>query len=185
MAHIRVGERIVFGQWEEEPITWYVLDVRGSEALLISEKVIDCVKYHEELACITWADCSLRRWLNERFFKRAFSSQEKMCIMTSAVMNPGNPKYGAWGGAATADSIFCLSIEEVQRYFDDKASRAASSSSLAKQTGVLGSLWWLRSPGDGQDYAAGVSSRGFVFEDGFPVNRDTVGVRPAMWVEIG
>ncbi len=72
----RVGERIPFGQYpqgangEMQPLEWRVLAVENGRALLITDKLIDCVKYNEEWVDVTWETCSLRKWMNSDFISK-------------------------------------------------------------------------------------------------------------------
>jgi hypothetical protein len=47
----------------------------------------------------------------------------------------------------------------------------------------MAQYWWLRSPGDFSNYAAGVYSQGFVDNVGFAPDSGE-GVRPAFWISI-
>ena len=90
------------------------------------------------------------------------------------VVNDDNPTYGTEGGNNTTDQIFLLSIAEAQNgsYFADDSSRIATNTAYVAGGGKLGSsgmfgvgeadYWWLRSPGDLDHRAAGVSVDGGV-----------------------
>ena len=54
---------------------------------------------------------------------------------------------------------------------------------LTKKDRACGSWWWLRSPGDYQDYAVDVDEDGFVYACGGIVNGYGVGVRPALRID--
>jgi hypothetical protein len=58
-----VGSVIPFAGYD-----WRVLEVKGGKALLISEKVLEAREYNNELKNITWAECTLRAYLNGDFF---------------------------------------------------------------------------------------------------------------------
>ena len=74
---ICVGDTIEFGRYPQERKTdtglsipetlrWRVLHVdrEKGRALVITEKLIDCVKYHDVFEDITWEYCTLRRWMH-------------------------------------------------------------------------------------------------------------------------
>ncbi len=44
--------------------------------------------------------------------------------------------------------------------------------------------WWIRNPGDSNFTAEAIGNVGAVHYYGYPVNLDTIAVRPAMWVTI-
>ena len=61
-----------------EPIIWRVLQVnQDGTAVLQADKILDVRRYHEDILNNEWHDSSLRRWLNQEFFKKAFTDQEK------------------------------------------------------------------------------------------------------------
>ncbi len=85
----QVSDRFEFGRYpqgangEVEPITWRVLQRNSDSLLVIAEQGLDAKPYNEEFCDITWADCTLRRWLNGEFFNKAFNEQEQSLIKTS------------------------------------------------------------------------------------------------------
>ena len=88
-ANKQVGDRFEFGRYpqgangEVWPITWRVLQRNSNGLLVIAEQGLDAKPYNEEFCDITWADCTLRRWLNGEFFNKAFNEQEQSLIKTS------------------------------------------------------------------------------------------------------
>ncbi|MDR0248837.1 MAG: DUF6273 domain-containing protein, partial [Oscillospiraceae bacterium] len=102
--------------------------------------------------------------------------------------------------------IFLLSLEEAVKYFGDsgqlenrpwddaynitdeyngarvaRTARAVPGHESIYPAGTAW-FWWLRSPGDGTDYAALVYYDGAVTVNGGRVNVSEVGLRPAMWI---
>ncbi|MDF2873128.1 MAG: hypothetical protein K0R05_4703, partial [Anaerocolumna sp.] len=115
---MQVGDKIVFGKYE-----WRVLDMQSNTALIITEDIIEQRAYHDAYKDITWADCSLRKYLNNEFFDK-FAAADKSRITPVINKNPDNQWYGSNGGADTRDSIFLLSLEEVTcQYFGDSSSK--------------------------------------------------------------
>ena len=118
---MQTGDKISFGSYE-----WRVLEVKNNTALIITEYIIEQRAYHNAYKDITWADCSLRKYLNSEFYDR-FTTAEKSRIIPVLNKNPDNQWYGTKGGTDTQDSIFLLSIEEtVCRYFGDSSSKLYS-----------------------------------------------------------
>ena len=198
------GDRNVeFGRYpqgakgEVEPLRWRVLavDEKAKRALLITEKLIDCRRYHESWTDITWEECDLRKWLNSEFFNEAFSGEERKKTVLTENLNPDNSEYGTYGGNSTEDRVFLLSIEEAKELFHSDRSRRAEATPYAvsryRQTGYfkrhgetgLG-WWWLRSPGYISDEAACVRPGGGVDGHGIHVIDDDVAVRPALWLRL-
>lgn len=44
---INIGAKIVFGNYDNTPIEWRVLDIEDNKALLISQYALDCKRYNE------------------------------------------------------------------------------------------------------------------------------------------
>ena len=200
-----IGDYVTFGTYEQdndesngaEEIEWKVLDKKDGKVLLLSKYALDCKLYNEEYVDVTWETCTLRSWLNEDFYKTAFTSAEQKYIAETYVINDDNPDCGTDGGNNTYDKMFLLSIEEVTTYFADPdvedPTRRVQVTEYAKAQGGWSSTsdeyygngyWWLRSPGDDGNDAALVDSCGFVGRYGNHVDTIDNVVRPALWVDV-
>ncbi len=152
---IQKGDYLKFGRYPQscffvkKPIEWLVLEVTGNEVLLISRYGLDCRKYHKNNEVrIDWDDCDLRKWLNEKFLQAAFTAAEQERIKISDVANDISPEK------VTRDRVFCLSLAESVRYFENDRKRQCRPTSVARWHGTTWSnrhdgncRWWLRSPG--------------------------------------
>lgn len=147
------------------PLRWRVLDIQGERALLLADRMPDCVPFHSAEEEVTWEECTLRSWLNGYgaeankrgtdytgigFIDKAFTPQEKEAILPVLCRNPANRDYGTDSGRDTEDRLFILSNEEVfegenagrygfhaGRDYDDPAKRFTSTL-YAKCMGA----WW-------------------------------------------
>ena len=66
---------------------------------------------------------TLRTWLNNTFFNKAFTSAEQATILTTTGYNfwtEGNTEWESGGGNTTQDRIFLLSYEEANQYLQVK-----------------------------------------------------------------
>ncbi len=197
-VNLKTGDRITFGSYEQdnnrsngpEPIGWRVLEVSGGSALIVSEYALDARAYNEDYESVTWAECTLRRWLNGEFYDTAFNEEEKGLIALTKVKNADNPKYGTEGGKDTEDHVFLLSLEEAERYFEDDEDRRAFPTEYAIARNVwvrekTGPVWcWLRSPGYYHNYAAEVKSDGLLSYYGLYVYYFRRAVRPALRLKV-
>ncbi len=209
-ANKRLGELFEFGRYpqgangEIEPITWRVLQREADHLLVIAEQGLDCKPYNEELRNVTWADSTLRRWLNSVLYDKALNAQERECILKTSIVNNAGPN--------TEDNIFLLSVEEAISWFVNDRDRCAKVTEYAVDNGASACsfsdlifngccIWWLRSRGNdngcaayvdvdggvhGDDIAYGVfgsvhgSALGSVLCIGTDVNGDFIAVRPAI-----
>jgi hypothetical protein len=171
VSEIKVGNSIKFGSYD-----WRVLAVEDGEALLITKDCLPgCRRYHSVSESITWADCDLRKWLNDTFYD-SFGGK-KSHIVRKHLDNPDHEKYYTEWGNPTDDYIFCLSINEARKYFMDDADRVAFCRGKVLR-------WWLRSPGRHQNSTAGVGSGGYVKTSGYDVCHAGLAVRPALWLKL-
>ena len=195
------GDIILFGNYEQdnnpdngaEPIEWQVLSRQDGRMLVISRYGLDCQRYNETYANVTWETCTLRNWLNTEFYNIAFSAGEKELIVTTALDNPDNAVYGTAGGSVTDDNVFCLSIDEAKTYFAGQ-SGSAEPTQYAVSKGAYANTstqwsggscyYWLRSPGNAQDFASIISINGNTDSYGYLVYSSPEAVRPAMWLTI-
>ncbi len=118
---------------KNQPIEWVVLekDEKEKKALVMSKYIIDNIQYNEDREDIVWEKCSLRTWLNDTFYNKAFTQMEKSMILETDLSNDDNVEYLTLGGKDTKDYIFALSVEEAHKYFDitesEESDRAIAS----------------------------------------------------------
>ena len=184
------GSFVLFGAYEQDgeesaaeadPIDWIVLEYRGDKALLISRYGLDCVRFNENESTGAWKDCTLREWLNGKFLDVAFTADEQKHICSTRVSTDGEDTF---------DRVFLLSTDEAGKYFGSDAARKCTPSIQAIANGVYVdpvtqcSWWWLRSPGDLDDFAAFVDVAGCIDCCGDNVIGADRMVRPALWIKL-
>lgn len=184
--------------FKKEPIKWRVLSINGSNALLMSDKILDCCEYNEESKEVTWNDCTMRSWLNdtsdpESFIKTAFTDEEQKAINESSVdcYNYQNELF------FTEDKIYIPSTGEVSglqygfaTWMLSTKTRQAEATDYAAFKGVydpddedLRNSWWLRSPGKtSTEYAMNADSYGNI--DECETILYNTGVRPMLWLDL-
>ncbi len=194
-----IGDTMRFGRYEQdndlsdgkEEIEWRILVREKDRVLVASEYALDCRPFHGSYSEITWAECDLRKWLNEDFLNTAFNDEEQKLIFATTVNPDKNPKYkGTDNGASTQDRIFLLSLQEIERYFDsDEARRCEATAYAANQGSKINAeygtcWWWTRSCGCDNYYVTEIRPNGDCNYVGSEGNRNYVSVRPAMWVDL-
>ena len=182
------GDIVYFGSYEQnndksdgrEPIEWIVLEKKNDKVLILSKNGLVSKPYHKNIDGSTWKNCTLRKWLNRRFVKIAFTEEEKKYIVPVKV----SYDTGEYQGDEVTDQVFLLSMSETHKYFlsSDKGVKAteyavAKGAYVSESTGD--SVWWLRSP---SGYS--VNSYGEVNKYSNALDDKTVTVRPAMWVSL-
>lgn len=158
---------------------WRVLEVTESDtdnpgkktALLLAEESVGSRAFHSS-SNNDWNGSDIKAWLNGAFLTDTFSTEE-----TNAIVMANYTYGGSYTGSGTTGSskVFLLSVNEANNpdYFDDNDDRKLGS----------GSIWWLRSPGNNDLYAAVVYFSGNVSASGSNVNFFYT-VRPALKINL-
>lgn len=204
MTEFKIGAIVPFGGYH-----WHVLDVKDNAALIITKKMIEQHPYNNYAGDVTWAECSLRKYLNGEFYNK-FTATEQSRIIPVWNKNHDNQWYGSRGGEDTQDYIFLLSMEEVVcKYFGDSRKNLENRSAKQrywfqkkdennnKRISTLhgnGWWWWLRTPGRDNRRAVYIHGDGNIGIQGngtFHYNSNIIhpltgenygGVRPALWL---
>ena len=204
-SNVYFGNYMQSSKNSKDPVKWRVLSNADGKLFLLADQNLDVVRYNEKDASVTWADCTLRKWLNgyddhpysDTFIAGAFSEKELNAVADSALENANNPKNGMNGGDDTTDKVFLLSIAEAANTaygFTDDVARVSTNTWYVANGGHTGAgmwgvgkagYWWLRSPGDYNGSAAIVSYDGNLYISGFYVYTVSVAVRPALNVDLG
>ena len=198
VINVNVGDIIPFGDYK-----WRVLELKGRQALILTEHVIEQCAFHHVNEPITWESCDLRKYLNGEFYAK-FSPQEQAQIIETKVTDRDNPWYGNAYGNDTLDMIFPLSYDEVVHYFGDSGhlknrigvdhgygtqygdaiSDEYNYTRIALNLDGFNAWWWLRSPGGQHSHTTAGSVDGVIWMCGDGVRRKDGGIRPAMWIEL-
>lgn len=199
---VPIGSIITFGKYEQdndegngaEPIEWLVIDDDDGKILVVSRYAIDCALYNETMGAVTWEYSNLRNFVNTEFYNKAFSETEKSAILATEISNSDNIRYKTNGGNATIDRVFCLSMDEADKYFVSNQERRADPTEYVIEKGaeIYGSrewylsqyCWWTRSPGEYQNYVVNIYGNGYINDTG--ITADSNGpnaVRPALWIK--
>lgn len=181
LAEIRQGDVISFGRYmqeaPDEAIRWRVLYANENNAVLLSERILECMPFDQESN--RWVGSDLCIWLNSWFLNSSFRYEERWRIIpdesglyvripTRADMT--NPAYGF---SADPDDK------------DDRRIAAGSSTAIANGlwTSKKGfSTYYLRSTPNNTnlDQVRVTGSIGIA-----RIDRDNVGVRPMITIYIG
>lgn len=181
---------------KSDPIEWLILEKNDNEVFLLSKYILDCKSYYNgDNEDVSWSNSDLRKWLNSYFLKKAFSDAEKNKIISKSIINEEDEN--------TTDMVFCLSVEECEKYFafnnSDKR-LATCGSDYAKNVENGGSKlnvsistdekwwdgnsdYWLRTPGKSQLHAYHVYYDGNA-NDGWSMSAGDIGVRPVIRIKL-
>ena len=168
-----------------DPVVWRVLD--GSKGLLVAENALDSRGIFDYIFAVNgigiygthgsdFRYSELRTWLNETFYRDAFSADEKRCINES--------EYDGIG-----DKVTILSLDDVNRYLPS-ANRSTSATDYASYLGCYSEnnktrYYTSTFYDDGVDYTL---SAYLINTDGTALETDMTelssrGVRPAIQLD--
>ncbi len=184
---IRKGDRVFIGTFpqtaegtDRTPIEWVVLAVQDGKGFLMSKRGLIAMAYHTEDTDVTWEACALRAWLNNEFYRDAFSEEEKTAILLTDVDNSTAQRYGKWRKPKepdTQDYVYLLSYAEAHKYLGmekdvygrksrieptDYAVKTGAhvEESIRTAEGKRTGWWMLRSPGGRKHGASCVNNGG-------------------------
>lgn len=172
------------------PIRWRIIYSSPERVLLLSDMLLDAKPFNLVSKSVTWETSSLRYWLNHDFLNSAFTEEERERIIVVNNKNELNPRFGTDSGNQTLDQIFCLSIDEVNRFLLKQNNRDGITTVFARTNGAyaykedFSGWWWLRTSGANTSSAAYIAIDGSIAVKGNFVNNCTGSVRPALWLRL-
>ena len=194
----KVGETVVFGQYEQdnnlsngkEDIQWLVLEIKDDTALLISQYCLTGHPYSSNGKRVTWDQSLLRTWLNDDFYRTAFTELEQKQILLTEVAADKHPDYIDLDvGVNTQDYVYLLSYSEALQYFTSNQSRKGAGTAYAftqnafNENGIC--YWWLRTPaGSSSRPTSDVHCDGNVGNEGRYWYYNTGAVRPVIRIDL-
>lgn len=203
--HYRWGDMQAWHYFVYTPIKWRVLNINGSKALLLVDRMPDSHPFHNKQEDVSWSNCQLRAWLNSYFLETAFTAAEREAIEETAVENKRNYYFGTQCGPDTRDYVFLLSEAEVfassvavdYGFFPSDGpndpARRFRSTLYAKCRGAwwspepssLGnSFWFLRTSGYTMSNAVYVGDAGDIYNRGILNTCNDTGLLPAITIDL-
>lgn len=172
------GSTIQSGQtyyFKVEPIKWRVLEEADGTYTLLSEYIIDKQVFNTSWDTRTIGDqtiyannyehSTIREWLNNAFYNKAFSTPEKGSILTTLVDNSASTTESStnpYFSNNTMDKVYLLSYQEAisstygfSTSYLYSSTRTAVPTDYARAVGAYMNtstihygkgFWWLRSP---------------------------------------
>ena len=188
---------------ERQPLYWYVLDVKGDKALLLSRDGLECrcrddanVTMEKNGPFVNrrvgpvspWRDSALRHWMNDWLLHGLFTEVERRWIA------PDGPE---------GDALTCLSIAQFKDFLQGDPAAEMRPTGYAVGLGASvfiptdgtkpeylknagKGIWWLRDERGEGFMAAGVGNAACVDFGGHVISQPcydgAVGVRPSLWI---
>lgn len=171
-------------QAEDTVHEWIMLklDEEKGLALVVSKECIAKMPFNIEWAKITWAECTLRKWLNGEFYA-SLPVRMRERMVEAELEN--KDACTVPGGSDTIDRVFLLTVDDYNAMPEELRA--------AKYNGA-GCWYWLRTPGyDSYNFAnvnrcggldGGFDANGKYVGHGYHVDSDSGAVRPACWLDL-
>lgn len=152
---------ITLGTWDGNPIEWIVLKEENSCLLLITKTKIGNRRKFSKNNNGSWECSYIRTFLNDEFFNKAFSSDEKKRIINAYISSPNGTK----------DNVFILDYNEAKSLIntDDEYNNRRCDANWC---------CWYRAPSSGNTVRIGYPN---ICECNPYVNQEFT-IRPAMWI---
>ena len=190
-----VGDILHFGTYEQdgneangkEPISWYVLYKEGDQALLLSRYVLELQPFHkadeaketEEDKIITYADSTIRAFVNETFYNAAFTEKQKELLVTLSITEKDLEGKEL---AVSENNVFLLDAGMLDEYVRNTNIRNAQGTTVVKNSYRYTKMpWWTCTMNRvNNEKAVAVLGSGNTYDNPLYVY---CGVRPAIWVD--
>lgn len=203
--HYRWQDASQWKYFEYSPIKWRILNITGTKALLLADRMPDTCPFHDKAEDVSWSESLLRGWLNSEFYDKAFQTAEKEAIVLTDVVNAPNYYFGTSCGPDTKDHVFILSESEVfssslaEDYGfypgdgTDDSARRFKATLYAKCRGAWwspvegyrgNSFWFMRSSGYTRTNVTYVCDFGYLYNRGTVVTCDDAAVLPAVTIDL-
>ncbi len=151
-----IGEEVEYGTQK-----WVVLDRDEERILLIAadlgkEDMLYGLPFNRTREETSWAECSLREYLNGTFLETAFTEEERAHLLVQTSEDELNYLYDTAYEDSTSDYVTILDPTQVGLY--------------REVIEHLGLNWWLRAPGEALDTAQFMTADHQAMTYGYPVD---------------
>lgn len=175
-------EKCTFGRWpqwdrghnEMQPLRWHILRKQENRLLLLGNEILEWLPFQtDEKKGRGWKDSSLRKWLNQSFYLRAFNMQERrrICFFDPDILSEDN----------LMDRVGIPSWTDLSPMPRMGASLTVRCQQKMKQSGWQDREYWIRkdTENDSEHVMAFV-----LHNEGVSRHRcsSPAGVRPAIWI---
>ena len=190
LADVKAGDILAYGVLEQdgnaqngaEPIEWYVLENDGETIKLLSRYILLARSFNKKAVNTSWAECSLRDYLNTTFLETSFDEIEQTLIYEKKSSPDPNPRFtGVDQGNASPDKVTILNYTEFDKLQKDHP-EFLTTEPVKNVEG--GRNWWLRTMGSARTKAVFVNPRTVSDVGGCQVDTSTWGVRPVITLKL-
>ncbi|MBR4459280.1 MAG: hypothetical protein IKS31_10020 [Clostridia bacterium] len=146
---LAVGAAVTFGRFDGNPMRWTVLEIRDDQALILAEKAVAHMPYHDRPGPVAWHESGIWHWLNTDFYRNSFSDEERDAVSDVQFAEFSDPEKMM--DTEAFDHVFLLSAQEASDCFRSDSDRTLTHSPslsgwiLTRSDGLRATCrWWLR-----------------------------------------
>lgn len=145
----KINDIIEMGIYNNNVLKWEIKSINEEGLLLVSKYSIDCKAFDRDFT--NWEISSIRNWLNNDFYLKAFSQEERQRIINHKTniedLYPDKKRKKLLfdnNVVMIEDKVFLLTLNDLNKYFKDANSRIKQSINI-NNDGVKEIHWWLSS----------------------------------------
>lgn len=183
------GDYVYFGWRNKESMRWRVLRNDGKNLLLLSDRTIGSMPYHDVSTLgdfeYTYESATIRKWLNDDFIKQTFTAKEREYLLKNRVSNGDSNYAGVASGPDTEDEVYMLSYNEMRKakYGFWPTGSDTNSRRFYDQKGYLSSVWTRSLQSEFNSYGDHYSYPWWVQENGSLSGRGAFFTNPVTWTK--
>ena len=91
VEYTRIKNGDTYDYFVSEPVRWWIIGSNLWSYTVVSDKLIDCKPFHNELSSVTWDTSALKIWTNGVFYNNCFNEKEKAFITEHTTPASWNP----------------------------------------------------------------------------------------------
>ena len=137
-----VGDEFYLGRLLDEPLKWKIVEIHEDGPIAISEKVLAILPYSNGGA--DFEHSFVRKWLNKQFFQKAFTEEEKACILEEEYYAPSFDRNTYGQNILLKDYLFLPDSSDIEKWYGEgKNEWKVVHTEFALMTGNTDDCWLL------------------------------------------
>lgn len=200
VEYTRIKKGDTYDYFVSEPVRWWIIDSNLWSYTVISDKLIDCKPFHNELSSVTWDTSALKIWTNAVFYNKCFNDKEKSFITEHTTPASWNYYYQFTSGKSSKDKVGVIpaaSLSDRTHIFkdhDSDESKLLRKALVTDYSAAQGAYvdengygkWWTATSANKENwYTITVTHDGIILvvSGGDAVNKTDICVRPYMTIK--
>lgn len=137
---INVGDTFYLGELLDEPLSWKVVQIHEDGPVLISEKILAVLPYNDDYA--DYESSHIRDWLNNQFFPKAFTEEEKAYILNEEYYAQSFSRGRYQGNVLLQDHLLLPNSTDIENWYGEgKEQWCAVHTAFSRHTGDAQECW--------------------------------------------